>query len=126
MAKVYEYIDHREKGAVSDEWGLEVRSQAMFDSKVKAIQQVGADALPRLIHGPLPGYPHLWKLKIGGKVRLRPIACKGPEDRENEITILLGATERDWQLPANACKKAEDRRLEVENDLGRRRRYSGE
>src|SRR5437879_4954149 len=118
MTKIYEYVSPRGRGAISDDWrpAQQVPQQAALDNDLKRIEQVGLDALPGLIVGPLRGYRHLYKLSIGGKIRLRPILCKGPQDKNGEITLLLGAVERDGTLvPADALEKAERRRQQIEN-----------
>ena len=51
-------------------------------------------------------------------VQYRPIGWYGPEDRE--ITLLLGATEKDDELiPHGACNTAIARKKEVINNRGR-------
>jgi len=95
----------------------------MLDNYLKRIEQTNPDALPGLVHG-VKGYPRLRKLKIGGRLRLRPLLCKGPCDMDNEITLLIGAIEKDWEfIPVNAREMADARRLEILQDPTRRRRY---
>ena len=80
-----------------------------------------------LIAGPIKGYKHIHKLKIGGKVRLRPLLCRGPEDAEQELTLLAGATERDFAYdPPGAPATAEANRLALVMDGKRRRVYDPE
>ena len=94
----------------------------MLNRRLKALEdETERGLMPGLIDGPIKGYPHIYKLKIGGKVRLRPLLCKGPIDPDTELTLLFGATERDWKFdPEDAPVIAETRRLEILSD-GRRR-----
>jgi hypothetical protein len=57
------------------------------------------------------------KLRVKGNVQLRPMLCRGPINNENEFTLLIGATERDFLfVPDKADEKANDRKkLIIEN-----------
>lgn len=58
--------------------------------------------------------PHIKKIRIGGKVAVRLMLCKGPIDNLNEFTLLAGAIEKDRKLiPKNAEQIAELRRQEI-------------
>jgi len=76
---------------------------------------------PQLLAGPLEGKP-IHKLRINGRVALRPMLCKGPINNDSEFTLLMGATEKDRVLiPEDAIDQAADRRREViANPNGRR------
>ena len=56
------------------------------------------------------------------ELRLRPLACKGPIDIENEWTILVPVIEVGGEYPAGAFADAEARRLEIIADPQNRRR----
>jgi hypothetical protein len=76
---------------------------------------------PLLLAGPLERKP-IYKLRINGRVALRPMLCKGPIDNDSEFTLLMGATERDRVLdPEDAVDQAADRRAEVIANPTRRR-----
>ena len=94
----------------------------MLNRRLKALEDETEHGLiPGLVEGPIRGFRHIYKLKIGGKVRLRPLLCKGPIDNENELTLLMGATERDYRYdPFNAPSTAENRRQEIMVDIRRR------
>lgn len=80
--------------------------------------------LPGLMAGPIKRFPHLYKLQAGGKVRLRPLLCRGPFDAEVELTLLAPATERDGQFePLNAPTQADNHRLEIIADARLRAEY---
>lgn len=120
---LYDYVDDRNVNDF-ERWtkGLEKKYRAMLNRKLKALEdETEPGLLPGLVDGPIRGYPHIYKLKIGGKVRLRPLLCKGPIDNDTELTLLFGATERDWKfVPENAPALAEDRRQEIIRDSRRR------
>ena len=120
---LYDYVDGRNVNDF-ERWtkGLEKKYRAMLNRKLKALEdETEPGLLPGLVDGPIRGYPHIYKLKIGGKVRLRPLLCKGPIDNDTELTLLFGATERDWKfVPENAPALAEDRRQEIIRDSRRR------
>jgi len=93
----------------------------MLHRKLKALEDTEPDLVPGLLEGPIRGHPHIYKLKIGGKIRLRPLLCKGPIDNNKELTFLMGATERDYKWdPPNALVVAEARRQEIISNPERR------
>lgn len=107
---------------------LQVAQQAQLDQKLDALARADSEMLPGLIAGPLRikgvKYPHIYKLQIGGKIRLRPLLCRGPFDAEKEITLLAGATERDGKLdPPGAPDQAVARREEIKSDARLRKPY---
>lgn len=120
---LYDYIDARN---INDfqKWTqcLESRYRAMLNRKLKALEdETERGLLPGLIDGPLKGHPHIYKLRLGGRVRLRPMLCKGPVNNDTELTLLIGATERDSKFdPINAPVLAVARRDEIINDIKRR------
>jgi hypothetical protein len=120
---LYDYVDRRDRNDF-ERWSrtLEKKYLAMLNRRLKALEdETERDLLPGLIDGPIRGYPHIYKLRIGGRVRLRPLLCKGPIDPDNELTLLIGATERDWMFdPEDAPQIAEERRLEILSDYRRR------
>jgi len=121
--RLYDYVDRDEVNQF-EAWskGLEKKYRAMLNRKLKALEDESEHGLiPGLVVGPIKRYPHIYKLQIGGKVRLRPLLCKGPIDPNNELTLLIGATERDWKFgPKNAPEIAEKRRQEIILDSQRR------
>jgi len=64
----------------------------------------------------------IYKLRIGGKVRLRPMVCFGPCNPGEELTLLCPATERDGKLdPGDAPETAQIYRKAILSDARRRR-----
>jgi hypothetical protein len=94
---------------------------AKLNRRLKALEDNGPALAPQMLAGPLAGYPHIYKLKMNGKVALRPLLCKGPINNETEFTLLKGAFEvgNKWQ-PSSAPSEAVARRGFVLNDPKRR------
>lgn len=125
---IYEYVDQDGKGEIT-EWRkhLQKAQRAQLDVKIKLLRQIDD---PNMLPGILVGTgqknrksktPHIFKLQIGQKIRLRPMVCTGPP---GGITLLLKAVELNWKLePRNAPQMAELRRREILDDPSRRRIY---
>jgi len=126
---IYEYVDSQGNGEIT-EWRktLQKDQLAQLDVKIELILRVDdLDMLPGILVGTgqknrKEKTPHIFKLQIGGRIRLRPMVCTGPS---GGITLLLGAVERNWKLePRNAPELAELRRKEIIANPGRRRIYA--
>ena len=124
--RLYDYVDTRGINQIA-KWTkkLPLRDRAKLNNKLQLLEQAGPDLLPGLLAGPnIQGQRHIYKLKIGssGSGRaLRPLLCRGPIDKEEELTLLIGAEERDGKLPKHVAKAAEDRRQEILAKPERRR-----
>lgn len=80
--------------------------------------------MPGLIAGPIKHMPNIYKLQVGGKVRLRPLLCRGPVNKNAELTFLVGATERDGLFhPPGVKALAEERLKKLIADPKLRKRY---
>jgi hypothetical protein len=105
---------------------LPVKARATVRNRINALRQATAGKLPPgLMDGPLTGYPHIYEIKIGGKPALRPLLCRGPRppgEMRNEVTLLVGAEERDKELQPPP-KTAEDRRQHIMAHPECRHRY---
>jgi hypothetical protein len=111
--KLYDYVDARGVNSFK-EWSsrLEKTDLARLNSKLDMLGKEPA-LPPQLLAGPLAGVP-IYKLRINGRVALRPMLCKGPVDKDAEFTLLFGAFERDRKLvPGDAVSQAEARRKKV-------------
>lgn len=120
MWKLFYYIDAKGKNAFK-EWmsGLDVQLRAKLDMKLDMLMKYGSDLPPQLLSD--TSSPHIKKIRINGRVALRPMLCRGPIDMKNEFTLLLGATEKDRKLiPSNADKLAEAIRQKIIADPTRR------
>lgn len=125
---IYEYVDRQGNGEIS-EWRkhLQKAQRAQLDVKIRLLLQIDdLDMLPGILVGTgqknrESKTPHIFKLQIGEKIRLRPMVCIGPP---GGITLLLRAVEMNWKLePRNAPELAELRRQEIIANPGRRRIY---
>ena len=132
--RVYEFVDHRGDG-VYTAWykRRQTREQAALDAKLATVRRGGESASgvrqelpPNLFRGPVKYqkkfYPNTWKLTVtAGNVAMRPLACKGPQDTENEWTILVPVIEVGGEYPGGVFAEAESRRLQIIADPNRRR-----
>lgn len=117
---IYQYRDHRNHFPI-EEWydTLNTTERALLDQKVGALQQNGPEPFRADWCGPLRA--GIWKLKIKTKRQLRLMLCKGPADKNRELTFLYPAVEKDRQLiPSNARERASERLKEIEADRERR------
>jgi hypothetical protein len=119
--RLYDYVDERGVNSFK-EWSsrLENKDLARLNSK---LDMLGKEPTlpPQLLAGPLEGVP-IYKLRINGRVALRPMLCKGPVDKDGEFTLLFGAFERDRKLvPRDAVSQAEARRQNVIANAKQRR-----
>jgi hypothetical protein len=66
---------------------------------------------------------HIKKIRVNGRVALRPLLCRGPVDMQGrEYTLLCGSTEKDKKfVPANALELSEERRESVIKEPLKRR-----
>lgn len=108
---------------------MDSAEKGRLDAKTRQLEKAGAYLLDTLIDGPLPirgvKYPHIYKLKIGKKVRLRPLLCRGPEAPAKEVTFLVGAREVNWKWrPRKALLMAKDRRENLISKTSERAAYA--
>jgi hypothetical protein len=76
---LFEYVDSAGRGAMTN-WvkTKEVREfSGAIDQALDRLEQAGS-TMPGFFVGPLASHRHVYKLRLGGKVRLRPLLCKGP------------------------------------------------
>ena len=86
-----------------------------MNKRIDLLETNGKDLCPGLA-GPLSKSPHLHKIKINGSVAARLLLCKGPIQMETEYTLLLGAFERDDELPEGTLETAESYRQNILRD----------
>ncbi len=98
MAKwtIYDYADP-EIGNPMRSWSesLQKKERAKLNSRIDALAMHGTDLIPGLVAP--TGTASIFKLKIHGKVQLRPMLCEGPGRDEEAFTFLLGAIEVSWE-----------------------------
>jgi hypothetical protein len=123
---IYSFITHRTENVIR-EWLKDEkvpRTQvAIFQAKIDAYEQGGPDLNPGLIEGPVS--KNIYKMKIKGHkghMQLRPMVCYGPFEN-GEVTMLLGAIEKDFKLRPGNCKMQaqENREILIQNRMRRRR-----
>jgi hypothetical protein len=97
--------------------------QARFDGRIDLLEKLGPELFKADWCGPLG--KGIWKLKIkgGGPVRQhRFMLCRGPVDKNSEVTLLMPAFEKDGKLePADALEQALQRGEEVASNPHERR-----
>jgi hypothetical protein len=94
MAKwtIYDYKDERD-GNLMCSWSkrLQKKERAKLNNRIDALAMHGTDLIPGIVAP--TGTASIFKLKVHGKVQLRPMLCEGPGKGEPEFTFLLGAKE---------------------------------
>ncbi|MHB9085672.1 MAG: hypothetical protein ACYC2V_04505 [Thiobacillus sp.] len=101
--------------------GLQKKELAKLNAKLDMLEMHGADLFPNTLSG--TNTAGIQKLRVHGKVQLRPLLCLGPIDVDAEFTLLMGATERDSKLvPEDADKTADAHKNSVLADSNNRRK----
>lgn len=120
MWRLYDYLN----GAGKNEFAawtraLQKRERIKLAFKLDMLEQVGPNLPPQLLAGPI--CDHIYKLKVQGAVKLRPLLCKGPVDNEGEFTLLIGAKEVQGELKPNGVENraGENRQEIIANPLRR-------
>jgi hypothetical protein len=107
---LFDYVDENGCNDIKG-WtnNLQKVERAKLNAKLDMLALHGPELFPHVLTDtPTPG---IQKLRVKGKVQLRPMLCKGPIDNEKEYTLLIGATERDFSLvPDKADQKADQRK----------------
>jgi hypothetical protein len=105
MPWICDYVNPT-KGNLIRRWrdGLQKSERAKLDFKVDALALHGTHLIPNMVAP--TGVPSIFKLKVQGKVKLRPMLCQGPGDSES-FTFLLGAKEIQFEYePSKADETA--------------------
>lgn len=92
---------------------LTPRERGQLNQKLDMLVRLGFEAAHGLdfLDGPILHQRHIYKLVIHAGRMLRPMLCLGPFDNKGEMTILLGAFEKDRQfVPGDAPARAEGNR----------------
>src|SRR4051812_30793999 len=109
---IYDFAD--EDGAsVIGEWirneKIGTADVAALKQKISLLKQYGPDLPSGLLAGPI--YKSIYKLRVNTQERaMRPLLCKGPIDKDQEFTLLLGACEINSKLPNGAVEEADGNR----------------
>lgn len=120
--KLWDFTDEKGRNVIT-EWGRQqtTRDQAKLDQKFDRLAQIdfALASGTKLLVGPIDKQKHIYKMKIRGDVQLRPMLCKGPVDKGNEYTLLIGAIEKGSKLRPSAAE-AEKHRAILVSDPRRR------
>lgn len=118
--ELYDYVNRQGINEIA-EWTLSLQKlqRKKLKAKLNMVMQAGTDLPPQLLAG--TGTPHIYKLKVQGNPKLRPLLCKGPIDNNIEFTLLIGAKEIQFGYePADALMKAMNNREEIIKEPSRR------
>ncbi len=110
---IYDYVDPV-VGNLIKAWsmGLQKKERAKLNAKIDALAMHGSELIPGILSP--TGVPSIFKLKIQGRVKLRPMLCEGPGQGELAFTFLLGAKEVSWDYePSDAPKMAAQLRADL-------------
>jgi hypothetical protein len=121
--KKFALFDYKDKNGINEikAWSKKLQKSdlAKLNVRLDMLSSKGLDLLPQILTG--TDTSGILKLRVHGKVQLRPMLCKGPINNETEFTLLIGATERDSCLiPDKADAKANDRKNIIITDHTRR------
>lgn len=120
--KLFDYVDGHGRN-VFKIWtqGLQKKELAKLNAKLDMLEVHGTDLFPNTLSGTDTAGVH--KLRVHGKVQLRPLLCEGPINVNEEFTMLMGATEKDGKLiPKNADQKADTHKVAVMAEPKKRRK----
>jgi hypothetical protein len=119
---IYDYV-HPSDGNLMRDWSsrLQGKERVKLDFKIDALQQHGTQLIPNIVAP--TGVPSIFKLRVQGQVKLRPMLCAGPRD-EVSFTFLLGAKEVQFKYePAGAPNIAASYRNDLIANPHRRERH---
>ena len=89
---------------------LAKKEKAKLNQRIDSLELYGTDLIPGIVAP--TGVASILKLKIHGKVQLRPMLCEGP--RAATFTFLLGAKEvQDAYDPSGAPETAAEYRKDL-------------
>ena len=120
--KLFDYVDGHGRNVFKD-WtqGLQKKELGKLNAKLDMLEMHGADLFPNTLSG--TDTAGIQKLRVHGKVQLRPLLCLGPINVDAEFTLLMGATERDSKLvPEDADQTADTHKNAVLADPNNRRK----
>lgn len=119
---LYDFVDtHNEN--VFLQWTLKLQKaqRVKLKQRLDMLEEHGEELWPHILAG--TAVASIFKMKVQGPVKLRPLLCRGPVPGEAKTyTMLAGAKEvgSQWQ-PASILNTARDRRLAAAADPANRR-----
>ena len=117
---IYDYL-HTERGNLMKGWsdGLQKKERAKLNQKIDTLAVHGTVLIPGIVAP--TGVNCIFKLKVQGPVKLRPMLCEGPGTSESAFTFLLGAKEVQSKYePRRAPQTAAEYRQDLINHPERR------
>ena len=130
MWELYDYVNERGINEVA-EWTrkLQKPERIKLRSKLDMLAKAGGDLPPQLLMK--TEVPYIYKLKVQGNPKLRPMLCQslllvkneetGKEEEKDSFLLLIGAKEISWDFePRGADIEASMRRIEAINNPERR------
>ena len=100
---------------------LQPSERAKLNQKLDMLEKYGEALFPNTLTG--TAIAGIFKLRIHGKVQLRPLLCRGPKHEEQAFTLLAGAKEIGSVLkPKGIESVADGRKTEVIRDPDNRRK----
>lgn len=129
---LYDYLDARGVNVIKEWLGdLPKKERGKLQQRFDRIEKVADPVrelprLPGLLVGPgIDGEKEIYKFQVGkskAEYALRPLACRGPFDKNTEVTLLAGAVEKNFDLkPDGIAATAERHRQAILADRKRRR-----
>ena len=119
---LYDYVNAQGENEIK-KWldSLEKVERAKIDQRLDMLEEHGEVLFPQILSG--TDEKSILKLRVHGKVQLRPLLCRGPVSNAAEFTLLCGAKEVGWKLtPKGVLVEAVDRRHIVINAPTTRRK----
>jgi hypothetical protein len=116
---IFEYL-HPRHGNLMRKWadGLQKKERAKLDQRVDSLAMHGTSLIPGTVAP--TGVASIFKLKVQGQVKLRPMLCEGPGDKTS-FTFLLGAKEVQFAYdPEDAPNTAASYRQDLISNPDRR------
>jgi len=127
---IFDFTDTRGKSVIqqwADDIRLEERDRGRLDLRIDLLEKNGEGLSTEVLAGTRKR--HIKKIKVKGRIQLRPLLCRGPFTTEQNgvhtpergFTFLLGAVEKDWEfVPQDALERAEANRTTLLADFSRR------
>ena len=107
---LYDFEDNRGINRMT-EWakGQPSAQLGKLNNRLDRLEQADGELVEQLIAG--AGEPSIYKIKIQGNPKLRPMLCRGPINMHVEFTLLVGAREIQGELVPPASEAVSKRNL---------------
>lgn len=115
---IYDYV-HPVHGNLIRDWSAKLakKEKAKLNQRLDSLEMYGTDLIPGIVSP--TGVASIFKMKIHGKVQLRPMLCEGPGGEC--FTLLMGAFEVQFKyVPESAPDTAATYRKDIFANQNRR------